>query len=236
MPQAVCSRYGLSIGGHAAPVVRLLMWMTAPISWPIGKGLDWMLGKEQPVFGKRQISALVDLHRCAHVSAHQLVAGEALQRMQPGKSRLWMGTPAPVRLGRNWGSARRAAAGRQTTSVPVAGCACCRQAWRGRGRGRRVWGARAAGPAVCRALRRRSSLAERSEARIPCLCCSFFRSLVRHCIPCLCCCVGCCCVRRESAGMGGPLNEEEAHVIQGVLDLSSKTGSKAMTPLDKVCV
>jgi hypothetical protein len=45
-------------------VVRLLMWMTAPVSWPIGKGLDWMLGKEQPVFGKRQISALVDLHRC----------------------------------------------------------------------------------------------------------------------------------------------------------------------------
>lgn len=34
--------------------------------------------------------------------------------------------------------------------------------------------------------------------------------------------------------MGGPLNEEEAHVIQGVLDLSSKTGNKAMTPLDKV--
>jgi hypothetical protein len=34
--------------------------------------------------------------------------------------------------------------------------------------------------------------------------------------------------------MGGPLNEEEAHVIQGVLDLSSKTGSKAMTTLDKV--
>jgi hypothetical protein len=39
---------------------------------------------------------------------------------------------------------------------------------------------------------------------------------------------------RESAGMGGPLNEEEAHVIQGVLDLSNKTGSKAMTTLDKV--
>jgi len=34
--------------------------------------------------------------------------------------------------------------------------------------------------------------------------------------------------------MGGPLNEEEAHVIQGVLDLSSKTGFKAMTPLEKV--
>lgn len=36
--------------------------------------------------------------------------------------------------------------------------------------------------------------------------------------------------------MGGPLKEEEAHVIQGVLDLSSKTGSKAMTPLANVGV
>lgn len=97
--QAVCSRYGLSIGGHAAPVVRLLMWLTAPVSWPIGKGLDWMLGKENVTFGKRQIRALVDLHR-------------------------------------------------------------------------------------------------------------------------------------ESTGLGGPLNEEEFHVIQGVLDLGSKTGRKAMTQLE----
>lgn len=65
LPQAVCSRYGLSIGGHAAPIVRLLMWATAPVSWPISKALDALLGKEQPVFGKRQISALVDLHRWA---------------------------------------------------------------------------------------------------------------------------------------------------------------------------
>ena len=65
LPQAVCSRYGLSIGGHAAPVVRFLMWATAPISWPIGKALDALLGHEQPTFGKRQISALVDLHRWA---------------------------------------------------------------------------------------------------------------------------------------------------------------------------
>jgi hypothetical protein len=63
LPQAVCSRYGLAIGGMAAPVVRFLMWFTAPISWPIGKALDAILGHEQPTFGKRQISALVDLHR-----------------------------------------------------------------------------------------------------------------------------------------------------------------------------
>lgn len=39
---------------------------------------------------------------------------------------------------------------------------------------------------------------------------------------------------RESAGMGGPLNEEEFHVIQGVLDLGRKKAFKAMTPLEKV--
>lgn len=63
LPQAVCSRYGLSIGGHAAPVVRFLMFATAPLSWPIGKALDALLGKENFTFGKRQIRALVHLHR-----------------------------------------------------------------------------------------------------------------------------------------------------------------------------
>lgn len=63
IPQAICSRYGLSIGGHAAPVVRLLMWVTVPLSWPIAKTLDFALGKEDFTFGKRQIRAFVDLHR-----------------------------------------------------------------------------------------------------------------------------------------------------------------------------
>ncbi|KAF8055113.1 CBSDUF3 [Scenedesmus sp. PABB004] len=62
-PQALCSRYGLSIGGHAAPVVRVLMWATAPVSWPIARALDWLLGHEDVTLGKRQIRALVDLHR-----------------------------------------------------------------------------------------------------------------------------------------------------------------------------
>jgi CBS domain containing-hemolysin-like protein len=72
--QAVCSRYGLSIGGHAAPAVQLLMWLTAPISWPIGKALDWMLGKENVTFGKRQIRALVDLHRWAALTEQRQTA------------------------------------------------------------------------------------------------------------------------------------------------------------------
>lgn len=38
--QAVCSRHGLSIGGTMAPMVRVLMVLTAPLSWPIG----WVTG------------------------------------------------------------------------------------------------------------------------------------------------------------------------------------------------
>jgi len=51
------------------------MWATAPVSWPISKGLDALLGKEQPVFGKRQISALVDLHRWAMAVNWSQLAG-----------------------------------------------------------------------------------------------------------------------------------------------------------------
>ncbi|GBF96396.1 hypothetical protein Rsub_09195 [Raphidocelis subcapitata] len=63
MPQAVCSRHGLSIGGTMAPMVRVLMWLTAPLSWPIGWLLDWLLGTKGGIFGRRQLMALVDLHR-----------------------------------------------------------------------------------------------------------------------------------------------------------------------------
>jgi metal transporter CNNM len=65
LPQAVCSRHGLAIGGAAAPAVRVLMWLTAPISWPIGRALDVLLGREGfTLRHKREIRAFVDLHRC----------------------------------------------------------------------------------------------------------------------------------------------------------------------------
>jgi hypothetical protein len=39
-------RYGLAIGYYCAWLVRLLMAATSPISWPIGKLLDFLLGAE----------------------------------------------------------------------------------------------------------------------------------------------------------------------------------------------
>lgn len=44
-PPPVC-RYGLAIGYYCAWLVRLLMAATSPISWPIGKLLDFLLGSE----------------------------------------------------------------------------------------------------------------------------------------------------------------------------------------------
>lgn len=35
--QAVCKRYGLEIGAYCAPLVRLLMVLTAPVAWPLGE-------------------------------------------------------------------------------------------------------------------------------------------------------------------------------------------------------
>lgn len=44
LPQAVCSRYGIAVGSAMAPVVRALMWISAPVTWPLGLllvGLAW---------------------------------------------------------------------------------------------------------------------------------------------------------------------------------------------------
>ncbi|GFY86163.1 methyltransferase, putative [Actinidia rufa] len=43
MPQAICTRYGLTVGATAAPFVHLLLWLFFPVAYPIskaGKGGD----------------------------------------------------------------------------------------------------------------------------------------------------------------------------------------------------
>eukprot|EP00123_Amoebidium_parasiticum_P007295 comp18023_c0_seq1/m.18523 comp18023_c0_seq1/g.18523 ORF comp18023_c0_seq1/g.18523 comp18023_c0_seq1/m.18523 type:complete len:434 (-) comp18023_c0_seq1:466-1767(-) len=62
IPQAVCARYGLQIGSVVAVPVRLLMFLTAPISWPVGKLLDALLGRSDAAFyRKRELKELVYL-------------------------------------------------------------------------------------------------------------------------------------------------------------------------------
>eukprot|EP00887_Chlorella_sp_A99_P002918 scaffold6.g2918.t1 len=62
IPQAVCKRYGLTIGAYLAWLVRLLMLITGIITWPIGKILDWMLGEESALYRRHELKAMVTLH------------------------------------------------------------------------------------------------------------------------------------------------------------------------------
>ncbi|MED6122171.1 hypothetical protein PIB30_037338 [Stylosanthes scabra] len=63
VPQAVYSRYGLTLGAQMAPFVQLLLLIFFPISYPASKILDWALGKEHSVLLRRsELKTFVDLH------------------------------------------------------------------------------------------------------------------------------------------------------------------------------
>ncbi|THU73991.1 hypothetical protein C4D60_Mb04t28660 [Musa balbisiana] len=63
IPQAVCSRYGLSVGAKTAGVVRLLLLIFFPVAYPISKLLDWLLGKGHVALMRRaELKTLVDMH------------------------------------------------------------------------------------------------------------------------------------------------------------------------------
>ena len=63
IPQAVCQRYGLAIGAFLRVPVVALMLATSPVSWPLSKVLDYVLGGTHAgLFRRAQLKALVDLH------------------------------------------------------------------------------------------------------------------------------------------------------------------------------
>ncbi|PFH46900.1 hypothetical protein AMATHDRAFT_77452 [Amanita thiersii Skay4041] len=64
IPQAVSVRYGLSIGATFAPLVLCLMYIFAPIAWPIAKLLDYVLGaNEQHTYKKAELKSFLQFHR-----------------------------------------------------------------------------------------------------------------------------------------------------------------------------
>ncbi|KAJ9520456.1 hypothetical protein QJQ45_000204 [Haematococcus lacustris] len=63
LPQAVCARHGLAIGAACSWLVLGLKWLTCPVSWPLARALDLLLGKEgHNMFKRKQLKTLIDLH------------------------------------------------------------------------------------------------------------------------------------------------------------------------------
>lgn len=62
IPQAICTRYGLAVGANFVWLVRILMILSYPIAYPIGKILDCLLGHNEALFRRAQLKALVNIH------------------------------------------------------------------------------------------------------------------------------------------------------------------------------
>ncbi|XP_022140974.1 DUF21 domain-containing protein At5g52790 isoform X3 [Momordica charantia] len=63
IPQSICSRYGLSVGAKLSVVVRVLLVVLFPLSYPISKLLDWLLGKGHSALLRRaELKTFVDMH------------------------------------------------------------------------------------------------------------------------------------------------------------------------------
>ena len=48
-----CTRYGLAIGAFMSPVVWMVIGITFPLSWPLSKLLDAILGQGEATFFRR---------------------------------------------------------------------------------------------------------------------------------------------------------------------------------------
>ena len=73
IPQALCMRYGLAIGGNTAYAVRILVLILLPITYPISKILDFVLtNKTQTYVLKRaHLKELLHLHNSRSILSLQ---------------------------------------------------------------------------------------------------------------------------------------------------------------------
>lgn len=63
MPQAIFSRYALTLGARFAWLVKIFIFVSLPFSWPIARLLDKILGSEMPtIYSKLEIAKLIEEH------------------------------------------------------------------------------------------------------------------------------------------------------------------------------
>eukprot|EP01127_Copromyxa_protea_P005379 TRINITY_DN15317_c0_g1_i1.p1 TRINITY_DN15317_c0_g1~~TRINITY_DN15317_c0_g1_i1.p1 ORF type:complete len:516 (+),score=98.09 TRINITY_DN15317_c0_g1_i1:38-1585(+) len=69
IPQSLCARYGLAIGADSAWFVWILIGLSFPISYPISKLLDWLIGEDHQTYFKRaELKELIAMHEQRTVS------------------------------------------------------------------------------------------------------------------------------------------------------------------------
>ena len=60
IPQAICSRHGLAVGAYTIWLTKFFMLLTFPLSYPISKLLDVLLGAEiGTVYDKKKLIELL---------------------------------------------------------------------------------------------------------------------------------------------------------------------------------
>lgn len=71
IPQAFFSRHALKYGSKAVPFVYVVMWLTWPVAYPIGRFLNWLLGNEIPtIYSKHELMQIISEHED---SEHSLI-------------------------------------------------------------------------------------------------------------------------------------------------------------------
>lgn len=67
-PQAICSRHGLAIGAKTIWITKLVMVITFPLSYPVSKFLDCILGEEiGNIYNRERLKELVKVSRYLYV-------------------------------------------------------------------------------------------------------------------------------------------------------------------------
>merc|ERR1719499_2366693 len=64
IPQATCSRHALYIGAKTVYIVRVLMFLLAPLAYPVSLVLDYVLGPEfGNMYSNLELKKLIELHK-----------------------------------------------------------------------------------------------------------------------------------------------------------------------------
>ncbi|GAB5364807.1 hypothetical protein AAMO2058_001002000 [Amorphochlora amoebiformis] len=74
IPQALCTKSPLSIGAAWAPFVRLVMTLELPLTYPIAKILDCVLGDDAKryLFRRSELATLIGFHAVKHMKGGDL--------------------------------------------------------------------------------------------------------------------------------------------------------------------